>query len=223
MRTVTVCAILAVVATAPAYANDDTHWYMGFDIGQANVDVDQRGLDSSVIDAFNAFGLDVLSGSSKVSDESLTYGLTFGYQPWKFLAFEVGYADFGRAEYKAQATLTDGTTTFDGNLKVSGDTRGPALSVLGILPVGDVWSLYGRAGVLFAHTNYDATATVAGESASAEDSDDTQEFLWGAGVGYTGGRWTTRVEYQQALDVGTNAGLGEADCTRITIGAIYRF
>ena len=223
MRTVTAIASLGMAFAAPANASDDLHWYMGFDIGQATIDVDQHALDASVIGAFNVFGLSVVSGSSEVSKDSLTYGLTFGYQPWKFLAFEAGYSDFGKVEYKARTTLTDGTSTFDGKVKLTGDAKGPTLSVLGVLPIGHTWSLYGRAGVLFAHSTYDATATVDQESASAGNSDNTQEFLWGAGFGYTGGRWTTRVEYQDALEVGTSAGLGQPDISRITIGAIYRF
>src|SRR5512141_1287257 len=223
MRTGTAIAILGMTIAAPANAGDDLHWYMGFDFGQATIDLDQHALDSSVIGAFNAFGLSVVSGSSEVSKDSLTYGVTFGYQPWRYLALEAGYSDFGNAEYKARATLTDGTTTFAGKLKLTGDAKGPVLSVLGILPIGKTWSLYGRAGVLFAHTSYDATATVDEESASAGSSDNSTDFLWGAGFGYTGGPWTTRVEYQQALDVGSSSGIGQPNISRITIGAIYHF
>jgi hypothetical protein len=34
---------------------------------------------------------------------------------------------------------------------------------------------------------------------------------------------TTRLEYQQAQDVGENSILGKADVSRIVLGAIYRF
>lgn len=43
------------------------------------------------------------------------------------------------------------------------------------------------------------------------------------GLGYRAGQWTTRLEYQQAQDVGENSILGKADVSRIVLGAIYRF
>lgn len=230
MRTFTATAILGMAFAAPANADNDLHWYLGVDFGQATIDVDKHALDQSVTGVFNALGFGVVSGSSDVHKDDLTIGVTVGFQPWKFLAFEAGYSDFGSAEYKARATLTDGESTFSGNAKVTGDAKGPTVSVLGILPIGRAWSLFGRAGVLFAHTNSFASATVDElvpephvVSTRSGNSDDTEEFLWGAGFGYTKASWTTRVEFQEAVDVGSSAGIGQTTIDRITIGAYYRF
>ncbi len=57
----------------------------------------------------------------------------------------------------------------------------------------------------------------------AEDSDNTQEFYWGLGAGYTQAHWTLRLEWQQYMDVGDEDTTGEVDIDRITIGAVYHF
>ena len=102
--------------------------------------------------------------------------------------------------------------------------RGTALgSALGILPFAESWQVYGRVGMYFAGNDLDVTVSSGDEGASGEDSDNTQEFYWGVGGGYTAGQWTTRLEYQQYMDVGDDSTTGETDISRITLGAIYRF
>ena len=74
-----------------------------------------------------------------------------------------------------------------------------------------------------ATTTARSTTSVDGEPAgSFSDSSTSQSFLWGAGLGYTRGRWTSRLDYQQFTDVGDENGLGEVDVDRITFSAIYR-
>jgi opacity protein-like surface antigen len=223
MRNAAAVALLSLLASAQAAAADGSKFYFGFDFGQATADLDQRQLDNSVVESFNSVGIGVLNGSSDVSEDAFTWGITLGYQPLRYLAFEASYFDFGSAEYKAKATLTDGVTTTDGSVDLDASTQGPVLSALGILPFADTWSVYARAGVLFADTKYDAHVSGAGVTGSVKDSDNSTEFLWGVGMGYTAGQWTTRIEYQQAVDVGSSDTAGEMNIDRITIGAIYHF
>lgn len=74
-----------------------------------------------------------------------------------------------------------------------------------------------------ADADYDAAVTIGTSSASDDISGSSENFLWGVGLGYRAGQWTTRLEYQQAQDVGENSILGKADVSRIVLGAIYRF
>jgi opacity protein-like surface antigen len=219
---IAVAGTLALAMTSGAVVAQDRGFYWGFDLGQGSVNTNTRGLDQSLIDGFAQAGLTVVDGSSSVSEDGFSWGLTLGYQVIGYLAVEASYIDLGGFEYRARGTATDGIGLVDGRVAIDGRGRGPALSALGMLPLGN-WVPYLRAGVVFADADYDVDVTIGGNSASDEISGSSENFLWGVGVGYRADQWTTRLEYQQAQDVGENNILGKADVSRIVLGAIYRF
>lgn len=223
MRTVISAAVLVSLFGLSAPAVADNGFYVGFDLGQGSVDADKSGLDDSLVDAFAVFGLDVLDGSSSVSEDGFSYGLILGYQFLPYLAVEAAYVDVGRLEYRASGTVSDGNTAAAGQFGLDATAKGPTLSALGILPFADDWSVYGRLGVFFADVKYDARLTIDGASGSTSDSSSSEEVFWGVGAGYTQASWTLRLEYQQYMDVGDEDVIGEAEPSRITIGAIYSF
>jgi len=223
MRTwIAVAGTLAIAMTSAAATAQDRGFYWGFDAGQGSINSDKRGLDQSLIDGFAAAGLTVVSGTSDVSEDGFSWGLTLGYQVIDYLAIEASYIDLGDFEYRARGTATGGVGLVDGSVAIDARGRGPALSALAMLPVGN-WLPYLRAGVIFADADYDAAVTIGTSSASDDISGSSENFLWGVGLGYRAGQWTTRLEYQQAQDVGENSILGKADVSRIVLGAIYRF
>jgi len=214
---------LAVLAAMPASAAE-RGFYWGLDAGQYAYGLDRNQLDDQIVDTLNAVGLSVIDGSSETSEDGFSWGLTLGYQFFRFLAIEAAYVDLGSAEYKANLDVTDGRQVVPLKATLTGDSSGAALSALGILPIWDTgWDVYGRAGVYF--SNGDGTLRVSSDSRTDgfSDSANSQEFLWGVGTGYTSGQWTLRLEYQQYMDVGDEDTTGEVDVDRITLGAIYRF
>jgi hypothetical protein len=77
--------------------------------------------------------------------------------------------------------------------------------------------------VYFSNTDVVARISSGDAVAAADDSSTSEEFLWGAGVGYTRDRWTVRLDYQQYTDVGDDDMLGELNIDRIAFSALYRF
>jgi len=222
MKRILALAVLAALTSTPAVA-EDRGFYWGFDLGQYQHDLDQNALDSMLVDDLDSVGLTVLSGSSQTSEDGFTWGLTLGYQFFRYLAVEAAWVDLGSSEYKASVDATDGVDVYALDTKITADSAGATLSALGILPFAESWQVYGRVGMYFASNDLDVTVSSGDVGASGEDSDNTQEFYWGVGGGYTAGHWTTRLEYQQYMDVGDDSTTGEADISRITLGAIYRF
>jgi opacity protein-like surface antigen len=222
MRTRLALLTLATLATAPAVAAEHG-FYAGFDLGQASYDLDRRDIDGQIVDAFDSLGLAVLSGDSSTSEDGFTYGITLGYQVLPYLAVEASYIDLDDAEYRGSATVTDGTATADFRTQVTTESSGPALSVLGILPLPRNWQVYARAGVYFSNTDVTAQLTSGDISSVGDDSSSSEEFVWGAGVGYTRDQWTVRLDYQLFTDVGDEDVLGEVDIDRIAFSALYRF
>lgn len=222
MKRMFALAGLAALLSSPADAAD-RGFYFGFDLGQYAYDIDQRGLDRDLVDALGEIGLDVVDGRSETSEDGFTYGITFGYQILRFLAVEAQYVDLGDAEYKASMVATDGLGTANVDAQFTAESSGPAVSVLGILPLMHGWEVYGRAGVYFANSDASGRLSLDGFSERVADSSNTQEFLWGAGVGYSSGDWTVRLDYQQYTDVGDDDTFGDVSVDRIVLGAVYRY
>lgn len=214
---------LAALVSTPAVAAE-RGFYIGLDAGQYEYDLDQRDLDRTVEDSVGEVGLTVIDGSSDTSEDGFTYGIILGYQILPYLAVEAAYVDLGDAEYKASGTVSDGVTTGEMNAKLTAESSGPTVSVLGILPVfASGWEVYGRAGVYFASNDAAAQFSIDGVSEQVSDSSNSTEFLWGVGAGYTRGDWTLRLDFQQFTDVGDSDTSGDVNVNRIVLGAIYRY
>jgi OOP family OmpA-OmpF porin len=222
MKRILALAVFATLAAGPASADErDRGFYWGFDLGQYEYSLDQNALDSIVIDGILGSGYTITSGESDTSQDGFSWSLSLGYQIFKFLAVEAGYVDLGTAEYNANVNASDLSGDYAISEKLEYDSRGFTVSALGILPIQD-WQLYGRVGYYIANNDATVTTLVDGVGSSFKDGDNSQDFYWGVGGGYTQGQWTLRLEYQQYMDVGDTPEL-ESDVDRITIGAIYKF
>jgi len=223
MKKILALAALAALSTTPAVAQD-RGFYWGFDAGQYQYNLDQNDLDNALVDSLESEGFDVLSGRSETSEDGFTWGLTLGYQFFRYLAVEAAWVDLGSAEYKASVEVAGDGSIIPLDTKITTDSAGATLSALGILPFASNWQVYGRAGVYFASNDLELRVSSDGFGPPpAEDSDNTQEFYWGLGAGYTQAHWTLRLEWQQYMDVGDDSTTGETDIDRITLGAIYKF
>ena len=193
MKRILALAILAALASSPAMAAD-RGFYAGFDLGQYAYDLDT---------------------DASTNEDGFTYGLILGYQVFRYIAVEAAYVDLGDAS--ASGLLDTGSGPVDA--KLTAESSGALVSALGILPLPYGWDVFGRAGVYIGST--DVELRLSGGSGS--DSATSQDFTWGAGVGFTQGDWTARLEYQQFMDVGDEDKTGEFDVGRIVFSAVHRF
>jgi hypothetical protein len=221
MKPIVAVAGVALLVAAPANATD-SGFYAGLDVGQSSHDLDAGGLASQFDSALGDLGLTVSSASSDTSEDGFTYGVLVGYQVLPYLAVEAAYVDLGDAEFKRNGTVSDGVTSGDLRSQWTTESSGPSLSALGILPFMKGWEAHARAGVYFSSNDATARLAIDGLEDSASDSSNSTEFLWGAGIGYTRGNYTGRLDYQQYTDVGDSS-TGEASIDRLTFVAIVRF
>ena len=221
MRRIVAVTGLALLVAAPANAVD-TGFYAGVDVGQYSHDLDANGLSRQIDGALGDLGLTVSNASSDSSEDGFTYGVLIGYQFLPYLAVEAAYVDLGDAEFKRNATVSDGVTSADMRAQATTESSGPALSALGILPFMKGWEVHARAGVYFGSNDATARLRVDGFEQSASESSNSTEVLWGAGIGYTRGNYTGRLDYQQYTDVGDGS-TGEASIDRLSFVAIVRF
>lgn len=218
----------ALCAAQPALA-EKTGFYVGADVGTMSVDVDKGEMDAFFIEGLASEGL-FFDGSSDVDDSDTTYGLTVGYRFMPYLAVEGQYLELGEAKYSANGDLYDEFEKFiaTANVEETFDSSGFALSVLGILPIQEVWEVYARLGMYFGDTEADFSVTlddgIESITESMSESKSEEEFFYGIGGGYTFNEtWNVRVEYTVFQDIGDEDITGETDLDRFVIGLNYRF
>jgi OOP family OmpA-OmpF porin len=183
---------LAATAASTANAAPDRGFYVGAGVGTVNVKDDASGFDDGDT-GFKVFG---------------------GYVLNEILAVELSYIDGGTAE--------DSGAVFDpffgvGTAALEIDTSIINLSVIGDLLLTEQFSLFGRLGYAFIDTDVDATARFGNFTATASDSDTSNEFSYGVGAVY---RLTEQFEVRaefEGLDV------SNGDLNAITASALFRF
>jgi len=171
-------------------------WYVGAGVGQAKSDIDTDSI---------AF----LSGTPVNTDETSTAFKIFGgYQFGKHFGIEVGYIDRGEVSATAPGP----------------DTYKMALSgidafVVGILPISNEFSLFGKLG--FISWNSDVTVSLAGfGTGKANESDIDLAFGLGAQYNFTK-NIGVRAEYE-AFDIDV-AQAGAGNTYVLSLSATYKF
>lgn len=128
--------------------------------------------------------------STDIDEVDSGFSATVGYRVNRYLAAELSYHDFG--EYQQVDRYDFGDITYELGV------RGPSVSVLGSLPLGDRWELFLRGGVLFADQK--VSLNIINGPPNRDYSDEV--ILAGAGVQWSfAPRWAARVEYQRTDDM----------------------
>ena len=204
-------AALAVIASPFALA-DESGWYGGLNIGQSRAKIDDPKITSTLLEA----GLNTTSISEDNRDTG--YKLYGGYKVNKNFAIEGGYFDLGKFKFTANTATTVPAGTLDGSIKI----RGLNLDVVGILPVTQKFSAFGRVGVNYAETRDSFAGTglvnVIRPSPSAHDTN----YKYGVGVQYDFNEslgMRLEAERYRINDAVGNKG----DVDLVSVGLVYRF
>jgi len=183
-------AALSLATVPAAFADENAGWYLGGGFGQFNAQIDDVDDVDNTVDDWDE------------SDD--TYKLFAGYRVNPFLSFELAYINLG----EPSGAVVPG-------FNVDSAVDGFAPYVIGTIPLGKWFEVYGRLGYYF----YDATVgvenTVGGRVEFDEESED---LVYGAGVGVNlAERLNIRFEYEK-FDL---EGLDDADALWLT--AAWRF
>jgi len=174
-KTIFAAVATTLLAASPAFAADDSGFYVGAGLGNFALDSDTiyggKDFDSSDI-GFKVFG---------------------GYQFLKWLAVEVEYIDGGDPDDVFRSEVFP-----DDRFKVTAGISGFPVSAVGILPIGEQFNVFGKLG--FIYWDADGSGKIRnadGTVVKASVDEDGTDFAWGVG-----GTWNitenfgARVEYQ---------------------------
>jgi OOP family OmpA-OmpF porin len=207
MKKIVLAAVLAGCAAAPVFAGD---FYVVGTLGQSTFDLSKSDIDRSMV----AAGVPVTSSSLDKSD--VAYKIQLGYQFNPYVAIEGGYVDLGKSGYSASVT----GAAVQSDVKASG----LAIAALGILPINESFSLFGKLGLINAAVEIEATASAGGSSASSSISATKIKGNWGLGAAYNVNKQLAlRVEYERFMKLGDANSTGEVDVNLLSAGIAFKF
>jgi OOP family OmpA-OmpF porin len=188
---------LALLAPAPAHAK----LYGGLSIGEAST----SDLHASDFDDGSFI-------SSRTDDSDRGWKGFVGYRFLKFFSLELAYADLGEMSISAES---DGSgfewAAGDVNLSAAVDTI--ALEAMGVLPLGERFSVFAKYG----YHRWDAALRATDSSGVESTSDDDNDAVYGLGVNFNfKGPGSVRLEYE-VYEVDT------IEVDLLSIGLAFRF
>lgn len=189
---------------------DDSVWYIGGNIGQSRAKIDDARITSQLL----AAGRTPIS----ISDDNRgnAFKLFGGYQFNKHFAVEGGYFNLGQFGYTA-TTVPAGTLT--GKIKL----QGLNLDAVGMLPLNNKFSVFGRLGLQYAQAkdNFSSSGAIAVPT-NPNPSKNELNYKAGLGVQYDFNQSLgMRIEaerYRINDAVGNNG-----DINMYSLGLVYRF
>jgi OmpA-OmpF porin, OOP family len=215
--------VAAMLGLGPMIASAQEGPYFGLFYGKASNDISQSDLNSLVADITVGIGGTNPTGSSDINDMDSIWGAQVGYRFNRFVAAEAGYIDLGKAAYTANLVSNFGIGNESYQARGRFLSSGPTVAVLGILPLGQRFDLYGRGGIYFADTRFRVRFVFSDGIASAEEKAGTQEFFGGLGFAWNiSSDYAVRAELSHFLDVGDDDRTGEASVTTLGIGFVFR-
>ncbi|MHB1201032.1 MAG: OmpA family protein [Polaromonas sp.] len=202
-------AAFAVLAGPLASAEGLVGWYGGANIGRSAATIDDARINSSLL------GSGFTSSTITNDDRDSAYKIYGGYQLNRNFAIEGGYFDLGNFGYTA-TTVPAGT--LNGNIKL----RGLNLDLVGILPVTDKFSAFGRVGLNYAQARDSFRGTGAVFVANPNPSKYGTNYKVGVGLQYAfTDALAMRVEAERYRIDDAVGNKGHIDVA--SVGLIYRF
>jgi OOP family OmpA-OmpF porin len=212
-KTIRALGLVALaVINSPFAVADDTGWYVGGNVGQSRAKIDDPRITS------NLLGAGFITTSITDDNRDIGYKIFGGYQFNKNFALEGGYFDLGKFGFTS-ITAAPSAGTLSGNIKL----RGLNLDAVGILPITDKFSAFGRVGLNYAEARDDFTSTgavpvLANPNPSKRDTN----YKFGLGLQYAlTDSLALRAEAERYRIDDAVGNKGDVDL--ISVGLIYKF
>jgi opacity protein-like surface antigen len=216
-----------VLVAAPAMAAEDSGFYVGASVGIGSYSINDGKVSNAFESRFAEHNITLSTGSSQVNDDATTWQAIVGYRILPYLAVEGSWLDLAGATYKGEGVARFGASTAVLPVTTRGEwnASGFPLTALGILPIGDTWEVFLRAGVFIG--NVDMKLKVETQDGAQQGHDNTSQsstqFIGGAGVNANFlDNWTARFEWEAMPSIG-NDKTGSANWNQLALSVLYKF
>lgn len=213
MKSPKVSATLAVAAfisiASPLAMANDSGWYLGGNVGQSSVDIDDERIIGGLL------GSGFVTTSFTDDNRDLGYKLFAGYQINPHFSLEGGYFDLGKFGFTA---VTQPLGTLTGTIKL----RGVNVDLLGMLPITQRFSAFGRVGVNYAEAKDTFAGTGAANVLNPRRKNSEAHYKFGVGLQYDFTQHLAmRIEAERYRIDDAVGNKGDADL--ISAGLVFHF
>jgi len=175
------------ILAEPAMADEMTGLYFGANALNLLSTYRRATLDDGMTAAFGGAKNGYAMGPSSTDRSHLSWTVDVGYMLTPNFGVELSFLDFGPFRYSGYGTVTssaDGNAS-DIHLNLDVRTHGPALAVVGVLPMTNFWDLTARVGAFQAKTKSTFHTTVGDSGDSGNFSQNTTSVLASVGTAFT--------------------------------------
>lgn len=208
---------MTIPFTPSVLAADLTGWYGGIGAGQSKFkDADSGNQFESDLAASG-----ITASGTSVDDKDTGWKLFAGYQFHKNFALEGAFIDLGKASLNTTVTAVNGSPVtpmpMSGSFKAK---NGFYLDAVGILPIYDNFSFFGKVGAY----SIDAELSASALGATASNSERKSDLTYGLGLNYNITKNVgIRGEWERFRKVGDTNKTGQTDIDLLSIGVVYKF
>jgi opacity protein-like surface antigen len=218
-------ASLCILAE-PAMADEMTGLYFGANALDLLSTYRRATLDDGMTAAFGGAKNGYAMGPSSTDRSHLSWTVDVGYMLTPNFGVELSFLDFGSFRYSGYGTVTSAADakTSEIHLDLDVRTHGPALAVVGVLPMTDSWNLTARVGAFQAKTKSTFHTTVGDSSDSGSFSQNTTSVLASVGASFTlTSHCILRMDYLRVQKIKEKALDRDFNVDGVTAGVAYVF
>ena len=205
-------ASLMGAALSCAALSASAQWYVGASAGQSRA-------SGSGSQADQLADLGFFDASTRADDKDTMYRLHAGYRVHRNFAVELGFVDLGK--YESHSTVSP-----PGFLDTSVKSHGIDLSAVGLLPLGERFTLFARAGAFASRTraSFSSGGSVRLIDGQQNQTKRSTHLVYGAGGTYDfTPNLGVRVEWARYDKLGDDFTGGEFAARALSAGVQWRF
>ncbi|HEY4213650.1 MAG TPA: outer membrane beta-barrel protein [Steroidobacteraceae bacterium] len=178
-------AIVASGLVSPAAFADDGGFYVGGTFGRLISTYSRDDLNAQIDAAFGGTESGFTLNSTLYRKNHLAWSGNVGYMVSPNLGIEASYLSLGSLDYSAAGTVASANPANPAsavNVDVTLKSSGPALAVVGVLPMSNIWSVNARLGAYEGKTKTGFVSTVDTDSTNGKESDSSTSVMGGVGA-----------------------------------------
>ncbi len=178
-------AIAASCIISSTALADDGGFYVGGTVGRVITTYSHNDLDAQIDAAFGGSDGGFTLNSTEYRKSHFAWSGNIGYMFSPNLGIEASYFNLGSLNYSAAGSLASSNpanAASEVNVDVTLKSSGPALAVVGVLPMSNIWSVNARLGAYEGKTKTSFVSTVDTDTTSGQESDKSTSVLGGVGA-----------------------------------------
>jgi hypothetical protein len=198
--------------------------YVGGNFGAARSDYNTAFVDDQFQRAAAGDGDNLKIRSSTAHRDGDAWWVDAGYLPWAYVGFDAAFFHLPEVTHRSSGTLAGPAASLPLITTATVTSHGPALSLVGRVPLAESLEVNLRLGDYFGKTTLTTGYELDAAYSSSPQSATKSSLLIGVGGAYTfAGHWSLRLDYLRLNKAGDGTTVGTYSMNMATAGVEFIF